>query len=341
MVRFPKERTYSDVPVLRHIAGVPNALSRILSSRKSGPIAVDVGDEGIKVSQLINSGNGISLIAGGSRKQPDCIKLGSGDWQRWAIRAIRELTANGKFKGRDVIAAMPANEVFIDHMKMPKVKDGANSDEKLRDALFSKVKQKLPFDSNNAMIRYIPAEDNNVVIVAAERRLVERHLAIYENTGLQIKSIGVWPVALITTYTTFFGRRKADLDVVVMLLQIDAQHTNVVICRHKNLLFARSIPVGARQLDDEDHLARLVKELTACRRHFVSMYRSAQIERLIFFSHQGQNNDIYAKIAKQVEMPAQIGDCLAAVKIAHPFRAGIDRRDCQVSWATAFGLGLS
>jgi hypothetical protein len=35
------------------------------------------------------------------------------------------LTANGKFKGRDVIAAMPANEVFIDHMKMPKVKDGA------------------------------------------------------------------------------------------------------------------------------------------------------------------------------------------------------------------------
>jgi hypothetical protein len=40
-------------------------------------------------------------------------------------------------------------------------------------------------------------------------------------------------------------------------------------------------------------------------------------------------------------MPAQIGNCLAAVEIEDSRHSGMDRRDCQVNWATAFGLSLS
>jgi hypothetical protein len=59
-------------------------------------------------------------------------------------------------------------------------------------------------------------------------------------------------------------------------------------------------------------------------------------------------------IAKQMEMPAQIGDCLAAVNIPDnchlkkksegdkkQMGGPVDRRDCQVNWAVAFGLSLS
>jgi hypothetical protein len=62
-------------------------------------------------------------------------------------------------------------------------------------------------------------------------------------------------------------------------------------------------------------------------------------------------------IAKQLDIPAQVGDCLAAVKIIEPSLLGgkpkknnddkesagtpIDRRNCEVNWATAFGLSLS
>jgi hypothetical protein len=83
-----------------------------------------------------------------------------------------------------------------------------------------------------------------------------------------------------------------------------------------------------------------------------------QIGRLIFLSSETTiDKGICVKIAKQLDIPAQVGDCLAAVEIIEPSSLGgkpksndddkestgtpIDRRDCEVNWATAFGLSLS
>jgi len=314
-------------------------------------IGVDIGDDGLRLVQLGDNGKGASLIAGSSENLPKDVKSGSGKWQRWAIETIRQLTSNGDFQGKEVVAAMPTRELFIDHIKMPKTDDS-----KLEDAVFSRIKQKLPFEpvKENTMMKYIPMENDNVLVMAAERKIIDRHLAIYEKAGLAIKSIGVWPVALANCYTSFFGRRKTDLGAIVMLACIEANCTNVVICRHKNLLFARSISIGLSQFGNSKVVNRLVLELTACRQHFASMYPKAQIERLIFLSGQTVDKEVCVTIAKQLEIPAQVGDCLAAVEIADPRRLGedcvrdkkslgtpIDRRNCQVNWAIAFGLSLS
>jgi Tfp pilus assembly PilM family ATPase len=359
MICFMKNHTNSRGPVLRHIAGLPSAVFRIWNSAKWYPIGVDMGDDTLTMVQLGNNGKGINLIAGSSKNRPEDVEPGSSNWQRWAIEAIRELIANGKFRGRDVIATIPASEVFIDHIKMPNIEK-----DKLQDTVFSKIKQKLPFEPDDAMLKYIPAEEDNVLVIATERKKIDRHLAIYERANLQIKSIAVWPTALINSYVKFFGRRKSDVEAIVMLLDIDTNYTNVVICRHRNPLFARSIPIGAKQLGRipkhgewhcetgtnpeaassstmSEATSKLVLELAACKRRFGSMQEEARIERLIFFSSQTVDRDICTTIAKQLEMPAQMGDCLAAIETANLYGLGIDRRQCKVNWATAFGLSLS
>jgi hypothetical protein len=350
MFRFLKNSVCSKVSVLRDIAGLPSAAgSRILGSAKWYPIGMDMRDDALTMAQLENNKRGISLIAGGSKNRPEDVEPGSSNWQRWAIDAIRELTSDGKFRSRDVIAAIPASEVFIDHIKIPKTEQ-----DKPEDTIFSKVKQKLPFEPDDAIIKYIPAEEDNFLVIATERKKIDRHLAIYEKANLQITSIAVWPTAMTNSYARFFGRRKSDVEAIVTLLDIDTNYTNMVICRHKNPLFARSISIGAKQLEGthklgEKHLgtgtnemiARLVLELTACKQRFHSMHGEAQIERLIFLSSQSVNIDVCITIAKQLGMPAQMGDCLAAVEIANLYGLGVDRRHCKVNWATAFGLSLS
>jgi len=316
----------------------------------TGPIGVDLGHSSLKLAQLGNNGTGTILLAGNSKNTPAEMRPGSSDWQKWAIETIRLLTTYGHFQGKDVVAAMPTSDVFIDHMKMPKTKNGD-----VEDAIFSKIKQKLPFESlaENTMMQYIPTEEDNVLVMATERRIIDRHLAIYEEAGLSIKSIGVWPTALANCYVKFFGRRRSDLEAVVMLICVEADCTNVVICRHANLLLARSLPIGANRLDDEQAAMRLVMELTACKRQFSLMYRNAVIERLIFLSGQSTGRNIYATIAKRLEMQAQMGDCLAAVEIGKSCRLGredpgdgrsdnqIDRRDSHINWSVVFGLSLS
>jgi Tfp pilus assembly PilM family ATPase len=305
------------------------------NKRRTYPIGIDMGEDTLKMVQFADTGKGISLIAGGSENRPVDIVPGSSTWQRWAIEAIKKVTSNGKFVGRNVLAAIPASETFVDNIKMPK-----DNGEKPEEAIFSKIKQKLTFDFTQAMIKYIPTEEDNIIVIAAEREKIDRHLAIYERANLQIESIGVWPVAMANSYAKFFGRRKMDHQAVVMLIDIKSNSTNVVISRHRNPLFARSIPVGAKQLGINEMISRLVMELVACKKHFAQMYRNTGIERLIFLSGRVVEKETYTTLAKQLEMPAQMGDCLTAVEAENIYELGIDRRASQFSWAIAFGLAL-
>jgi Tfp pilus assembly PilM family ATPase len=326
-----------------------------ISKSHAYSIGIDVGDDNLKLVQLVENGNGISLIAGKSENLPEGVKAGSSQWQRWAIDTIRQLTSSGDFRGKEVVAAMPSREVFIDNIKIPKA-DATD----VEDAIFSKIKHKLPFEpiKENTMIKYIPMEQDNALVIAVERKIIDRHLAIYERAGLSIKSIGIWPIALANCYTKFFGRRKSDSGTIVLLVCIEENYTNVVICRRKNLLFARSLSIGLSQLDKKKSVNKLVLDLTECRRQFASMNPRGQIERLIFLSSQTTvDKEMCITIAKQLDIPAQVGDCLAAVEIIEPSGLGgkpksndddkdsdgtpIDRRNCEANWATAFGLSLS
>jgi len=310
-----------------------------LGRKHSCQIGVDLGNDCVRLAQLANgSDDEMSLVAGQYVYRPADILPGTARWQRWAIEVMREAVAQGHFKGRDVVAALPANEVFIDHIRWPKKFDG-----KIEDAIFSRIKQKLPFEplQKNTLIKYVPMEQDNVMVLATERTIIDRHLAIYERAGLSLKSIGVWPVALAGCYARFFGRRRTDLDAIVMLLDIEPDCTNTVICRHKNPLYACSIPLGTKQLKDETLIGRLVMELTACRRQFLSSYKNMQIERLIFLSGLAVDPEIYRTIARQLEVQAQMGDCMAAIEMSDPEHLGLDRRNGKVGWALAFGLSLS
>jgi len=272
-----------------------------LGKKRSYSIGVDLGNDCLKLAQLANGGEETLLVAGQYVNRPADITAGTARWQRWAIEVMREATGRKLFKGKEVVAALPANSVFIDHVRWPKKFDG-----KIEDAIFAKIKQKLPFEplQKNTMIKYIPTEQDNVMVVATERAVIERHLAIYERAGLSIRSIGVWPMALSSCYARFFGRRKTDLDAIVLV-------------------------------------GRLGMELTACRRQFLSLYKNMQIERLIFLSGLAVDADIYRTVAQQLEVQAQMGDCMAAIELTDPDRLGLDRRNGKVSWALAFGLSLT
>ena len=48
----------------------------------------------------------------------------------------------------------------------------------------------------------------------------------------------------------------------------------------------------------------------------------------------------FLTIAKQLEMPTQIGNCLRAVNLEDCENAYFDRREDNINWTNAFGLSL-
>lgn len=303
------------------------------------PIGVDMDDDSLKLAQFETTKEKTTLIAADIEHRPEALEAGSAGWQRWAMETIRELTSDGRYHGKEVVAALPASEIFVEHIKLPQA--DLDSLHRSNPETISKIKQELPFDCDDMIIKPVPAEQDNVIVIATRREIIDRHLAIYEKAELQIKSIAAWPAALANVYVRFFGRRESDAESIVMLICIEDNRTNVVICRHKNLLFARSLAIGAKQLGTDEVMTRLALELSACGQHFGTMYRNSGIERLIFLLGPSDSKEICLAIAKQLEVPAQIGDCLAAIKIPDANRVGVDRRQLQANWSVAFGLSLS
>lgn len=169
------------------------------------PIGVDITDDSLRMAQMKN-GNGsgpLVLLVGSSQSCPPDILPGTPTWQRWAIDAMRTVCSKSRFSGKYVIASVPPSDVFIDHIKISK-SDNRDLDE----TVMLKAKQKLTGEFEDSLVKYITAEEDNIVIIATSRVMIDRHLAIYEEAGLKIKSIGVWPLALVNTYVRFFGAEQ-------------------------------------------------------------------------------------------------------------------------------------
>jgi hypothetical protein len=150
-------------------------------------------------------------------------------------------------------------------------------------------------------------------------------------------------MSIAKTYTQFFGRRKSDRDAVVLILDMAPKYCNLLICRHQNPLYAKTITMGMENLGNDENLKKFVLELDTCRRHFHSLYKKPKIERTIFLAGElngPETQSIYATIARQLELPAQMGNCMAAVQ-ASDNGGFVERRGCNFSWASAFGLSLS
>ncbi len=317
--------------------------------RQVYPIGIDIGSDAIKMAQLARGRKGPCIVAGASEKVPPGLSSGSSEWQRWVVDFIKKITSNGTFRGREIITAIPAHDVFIEQIGVPKVPN-----DRLKEVILSKVQQKLAFDSTDALVKYVVTSEQTgrningttleVLVMVAERPKVERHLAMYENADLQVKAVGVWPLAMTLSYTKFFAKRSNDRQAVVMLLETGASSTKVVICRGGELLFARFIPLGVKKMTSEEMIKRLILELLACERFFESIPGAGRIERLIYLSGRASDKSIcdhLTQLAQRWNISAQIGDVLGAVEIKSRYGYGFDRRGCQVNWATVFGLSLS
>lgn len=316
-----------------------------IGNKKICPIGVDLGSGYLRMAQLGTNGKGPFLQGAGLRQKPAEIAPRSPEWQRWAIDAIKQLYKEGNFKGKSVVTALPSDDLFIDPIKVSR-----SSLDRIDEIIVQKLKKRLPFPADNAMFQHVVIETKgsesaevDILAIATNRESINRHLAIYEKTNLDVAGISIWPMAMIQSFTNFFCRRSSEQQTIVILLDVGTNHTNVVITRGASLLFARVMSIGFAQLEQGQMVDRLFSEIDACVRYFENSACSMMIERMVFLAGNGTNRSLVEKVAElaqKMQVPAQMGDVLSAIEINRGPECIVDRRNSNVDWAMAFGLSL-
>jgi type IV pilus assembly protein PilM len=224
-----------------------------LLSSKANPIGVDFGTDTLRLAQVqrISEGAKISddeykLVAAASADVPSQVRKDPAQRLQFFVETTRDLLAQGNFRGRQAILALPVASMFIQHLRTPKM-----GEEELKKALPWEARGQLPIDPSHALLRHVVAGDihhdqepkSEVILFAAARTFVEQLLAAASKARLDIVGMNVEPKSIIDCFTAIY-KRKVDADATSMFVDIGAGSSRAVIAQGRQIFFARSIQTG-------------------------------------------------------------------------------------------------
>jgi type IV pilus assembly protein PilM len=217
----------------------------------AGPIGVDFGSDCLRMAQVQVADGEPRIIAAASADVPAHVRNDPAARASFFVETVKDLLAQGKFKGRQAVLALPAAQMFIQHLRVPKM-----DDEALKKALPWEARGKLPIDPTQAVLRHTVAGEiyqdsepkDEVILMAAARETVNTLLASAAKAKLDVTGMNVEPMAIVDCFGHVY-RRKTDQKSVVCFVDIGWKSSRAVIAEGQRILFARAIPIGGEHLN--------------------------------------------------------------------------------------------
>lgn len=217
----------------------------------ANPIGVDFGSDCLRMAQVAVSGGEPRVVAAASADVPAHVRNDPAARASFFVETTRDLLSQGGFKGRSAVLAVPAAQMFIQHLRIPQMDDEAT-----RKALPWEARGKLPIDPSQAVLRHAIAGEvyqesearNEVILMAAARETVNTLLSAAAKAKLDVVGMNVEPMAIVDCFGHIY-RRKADQTSVNCFIDIGFKSTRAVIAEGSKILFARSIPIGGEHLN--------------------------------------------------------------------------------------------
>lgn len=217
------------------------------------PIGLDIGHHSIKIIQLAVDNGRISVVAADKVKFDPSISSEPERRDDFAVSAIKEILAKGRFHGRDVISCVPNEDLKIKNLRLD-VMEG----DQIEQILEKEIAQRFGLDINENEINYIIAGNvqqgdetkNELILFAADSESIKRHITLLQKAGLKPVAIDTLPCALFRSFQRFL-QRVEDKDVVNVFVDIGSRFTTVVIGRGRDISFIKQILIGGEKFDIE------------------------------------------------------------------------------------------
>jgi type IV pilus assembly protein PilM len=219
-------------------------MGRLRGIGRSGTIGVDIDRGSIKAVQLQGSGAGYVLQHVGYHRLPHgAIIDGEVADQNLLAAELREFWDSHSFKGRSIVFGVSNQKVVVRLLDFPHMRP-----EDLQGAISFEAQDHIPMPLDEAVLDYVvlgPREEradlDRVLVVAAQREMISRYTSAVRAGGLRPEGVDVKALSLTrsTLPDPFFGE-----DGAVLLLDVGAEITNLVVADRGNPVLTRFVPVG-------------------------------------------------------------------------------------------------
>ncbi len=214
----------------------------------SRPIAVDFGTRALKVLQ-VGPGDPPPLIAAASLPTPDEFLFNTAKRLDYQLQQLPKLIDKGGFKGRRVACLIPSSSTFCKHMQVA-LGEGVNAQAVLESAIPAELNcppEALVIRSHEVALAPKNASGRTELIcMATPREQVRRFMESLTSAKLEV--VGLHP-ELLALLRGFSGVGIAESE-PTLYVDLGWSATRVVIAHASDIVFARTIDMGGRQLDE-------------------------------------------------------------------------------------------
>jgi len=271
--------------------------------------AVDVGSSAIKIAEVADRGGKSEVVrAGALPVPPGAVENGVVRETAVLARAIRTFAAPGDGARPPVVAAIPGRGVIIKRLELP-----AQSRERLDEVIEFEAMDAVPEDLGNVNLDYHvlgPSEDGSgldVLLVAARKALVERHVQLLEAAGLTPVIVDVDHFAL--------GRLCDDLsldgDTPSAWIHVGARSTTIHLPAPDGPGYATDLPVGGEQLTES-----LAENLSVSRDEAETIKRGGSNDVAVGDWLDSPCDSLAARISRGVNLFGPLGHETAPRRVA-------------------------
>ena len=229
----------------------------LLSRLGSGSAAtgLDLGSAAIKLVQLQEGRDGVSLYkAGSAPTPPNAVKGGVVVDPLAAAQAVRSLLEALQIDAANVVAGIAGPTVVVREVPLP-----AMSDRQLRRSIQWEARNYISFPVEDSVVEFqvldrpaanaASSAQMKVLLVAAPRDMVDSQVETLELAGLEPLAVEIQPFAALRGLIASNGQTYGEGETTA-LVGIGASYTEITIVKDAQFVLSRIIPIAGNAFTD-------------------------------------------------------------------------------------------
>ncbi|MBM4037620.1 MAG: type IV pilus assembly protein PilM [Planctomycetes bacterium] len=222
-------------------------------------IGIDVGSHALKAVVLRKRGSHVALVRAATFELGDLAFVEDSERKdRRLAELLRLLVRRGRIRGGPAAAGLAGHDYFVKYLHVP-----PTTPDKLRKLIEYEATEDptaaTKEQTHDFLLLDLPsrAEEFTVLVVMARDKTLQRHLGLLGRAGVRPEGLTLDAIALFNAYVNAKDEAIFN-DRTTLLVDIGAQHTDVVVQRNAKLLFVRNLTLGGNRfteaVQDEFHL---------------------------------------------------------------------------------------
>jgi type IV pilus assembly protein PilM len=327
-------------------------------------VGLDIGSSAVRAAEVSIQGTRTEVTRFAQVGLPEGAVV-EGEVRNQAVvsAAIKRLWSEGGFKQRDVVLGISSQRSMVRLVEMPKMRP-----DELRSAVRYEAGDLLPIPLEEAVLDFAPlgpgkpkgdgGETIQVLLVVAQRDLVQEHIGVVRKAGLRVRAVDSSPLALVRAVPApSGGGLEAIVSVGAQLMVVVVRDGPVprfvrtvtrpgaasgagAVSADQVVGAARSFGLGRPQAGGVLGLDPIIEEVRGSLEYFMSHAHAQQLSNVLVTGGGALDAGIVDQLASVLGMPVK----LASIGPAYtPSRLGLQDKtmgEASLRWTTAVGLAL-